>query len=150
MTHTFASQFRDRPLAQVIGYGPPAADETRIFVFGSNLAGIHGAGAAAYAEAWYGAVYGCGLGVTGKAYAIPTKDGNIDTLPLDRIKEYVEVFMGYARYAQRYGWRFQVTRIGCGLAGYTDEQIAPLFKGCPSNCDLPEGWREIAEKERVL
>lgn len=115
-----------------------------IFVFGSNLAGRHGAGAALHARIEHGAIYGQGDGLQGNSYAIPTKDGNIETLPLSEIKQYVEEFKTFATNHPELS--FFVTRIGCGLAGYTDEQIAPMFKGSPSNCQLPEGW----ESEEVL
>jgi len=110
-----------------------------IFVFGSNLAGRHGKGAALFARQQRGAVYGVGVGRTGNAYAIPTKDEAIRTLPLDRIAPYVAAFLEYAR--DNPDLNFEVTRIGCGLAGYTDEQISPMFRAAPPNCLLPVGWR---------
>lgn len=110
-----------------------------VFVFGSNLAGRHGAGAALYARRHYGAVYGQGVGRQGNAYAIPTKDSALRTLLIDRIAEFVADFLDYARSHQ--DEQFQVTRIGCGLAGYTDAQIAPMFEHAPANCILPLGWR---------
>jgi hypothetical protein len=110
-----------------------------IFVFGSNLAGRHGKGAALHARQKHGAEYGVGSGPTGNAYAIPTKDENIRTLPLVRIALYVAEFLEYAR---SHSWvDFEVTRIGCGYAGYTDAQIAPMFAEAPANCHLPDGWR---------
>jgi hypothetical protein len=109
-----------------------------IFVFGSNLAGRHGAGAALFAAKYQGAIYGQGVGMQGEAYAIPTKDAELKVLPLDIIKKYVKEFLKYAR--EHDALTFQVTRIGCGLAGYSDWQIAPMFKGAPENCRLPEGW----------
>lgn len=112
-----------------------------IFVFGSNEAGYHGAGAAAYARDNYGAIVGVGWGQQGDSFAIPTKDHNIETLPLDKIKSYVDQFVKIAK--QHDDKCFYVTRIGCGLAGYDDEDIAPMFKGAPPNCILPVGWREI-------
>lgn len=110
-----------------------------VFVFGSNLAGRHGAGAARFARTHRGAVYGSGEGRQGQSYAIPTKDSKLRTLPLDQIALHVEKFLEYA--AGHPGLTFEVTRVGCGLAGYSDEQIAPLFKGAPDNCALPIGWR---------
>jgi hypothetical protein len=110
-----------------------------IFVFGSNLAGRHGAGAALFARQNHGAIYGQGIGRQGNSYAIPTKDFSIHTLPLNHIRDYVNEFLQYARANPEL--QFQVTRIGCGLAGYTDSDIAPMFKGAPANCHLPEGWR---------
>lgn len=113
-----------------------------IFVFGSNLAGRHGAGAALHARREHGAEYGTGHGPTGTAYAIPTKDERLRSLPLSRIKEYVNEFLVYT-------WghseeRFEVTKIGCGLAGYTEADIAPMFAGAGLNCRLPAGWRDLA------
>lgn len=113
----------------------------KIFVFGSNLAGIHGAGAAAFAAQHHGAIYGCGEGRQGDSYGIPTKDHRIQTLPLEAIGVHVRRFIRYA-YDNK-DLTFQVTRIGCGLAGYVDSQIAPLFKGAPDNCELPDGWRDF-------
>ena len=116
--------------------------KNRIFVFGSNEAGIHGAGAAHDAYAKYGAIYGQGEGLQGSSYAIPTKDKHLRTLSLDVIQKYVEHFITCARAYPRQ--EFFVTRIGCGLAGLTDEQVAPMFKGAPDNVELPEGWRQLA------
>lgn len=110
-----------------------------VFVFGSNLAGRHGAGAALCALQEHGAAYGVGVGRQGNSYAIPTKDEELRTLPLVKIAPHVGRFLRYA-YA-RPEERFQVTRVGCGLAGYTDADIAPMFATAPPNCDLPEGWR---------
>lgn len=110
-----------------------------IFVFGSNLAGIHGAGAAKFALEKRGAIWGQGIGLQGNSYGIPTKDKNIQTLPLDQIRLYVNDFLALAW--ARYDLEFEVTRIGCGLAGYTDTDIAPMFEGAPGNCSLPPGWR---------
>jgi hypothetical protein len=112
-----------------------------IFVFGSNEAGIHGAGAAHDALRHFGAVYGQGIGPQGESYAIPTKDHKLHTLPIATIDTYVACFLAYARFQDHKC--FHVTRIGCGLAGYSDYDIAPLFKGASINCILPFGWREI-------
>lgn len=109
-----------------------------IFVFGSNLAGRHGKGAALHARQHHGATYGQGEGLQGDSYAVPTKDANLRTLPLDTIAKHVESFLMFAR---QFNATFVVTRIGCGLAGYTDSQIAPMFKDAPSNCTLPDDWR---------
>jgi len=116
------------------------AHENEIFVFGSNLAGRHGKGAALTARRDYGAVTGVGMGRTGNAYAIPTKDQTLVVLPLEKIKRYVLAFVAYAH--SHPDLTFRVTRVGCGLAGYGDEDVAPFFKGAPENCILPEGWRE--------
>lgn len=97
----------------------------RIFVFGSNLAGRHGKGAAHAALMDHGAVYGQGVGLQGNSYGIPTKDENLKTLPLHRIAEYVYEFLVFVE--QHPDWLFELTPIGCGLAGYSPEQIAPMF-----------------------
>lgn len=110
-----------------------------VFVFGANLAGRHGAGAALYAREHHGAELGVGFGPTGTAWAIPTKDYHLATLPLAKIKPYVETFLHYARKMPHL--TFKVTAIGTGLAGYTHADIAPMFKGAPSNCILPEEWQ---------
>lgn len=119
----------------------PIADLTSIFVFGSNLAGRHGKGAALAAVRQHGAVYGQGVGLQGRAYAIPTKDHKLRTLPLWVIETYVQEFLAFA--AAHPELTFNVTRVGCGLAGYTEREIAPMFAGAPDNCRLPEGWREL-------
>lgn len=122
-----------------------------IFVFGSNLGGIHGSGAARVAREEFGAVYLIGVGPCGQSYAIPTKNEDVtSTLPLHTIKLYVEQFIEYARLCDEnyVNWRgatgiaekFFVTSIGCGLAGYKPEQIAPMFKGAPDNCSFPDTW----------
>lgn len=114
-----------------------------IFVFGSNLAGRHGKGAALAARTEHGAQYGVGVGPTGNAYAIPTKGRTLVTLPLAVIEHHVAEFLKYA-YAHP-ELEFNVTRIGCGLAGYRDAQIAPFFAGAPANVHLPTGWLGIIE-----
>jgi hypothetical protein len=109
-----------------------------ILVFGSNLAGRHGKGAALYARREYGAIYGQGVGLQGDSYAIPTKDRNLKTLPLDIIKQYVDEFLIFA--TSNPDLTFQVTAIGTGLAGYKHKDIAPMFKNAPANCILPKEW----------
>lgn len=111
-----------------------------IFVFGSNLAGRHGAGAALFAKNHRGAIYGQGVGRQGDSYAIPTKSAQLVTLTLGIIASYVVDFLHYARLNPTL--TFEVTRIGCGLAGYKDADIAPMFKNAPPNCRLPSGWRD--------
>jgi hypothetical protein len=115
--------------------------KNQIFVFGSNLAGRHGKGAALTAYRKYGAIYGQGVGMQGNSFAIPTKDENLNTLPVNKIEKYVNNFIKYATLNP--DLTFQVTRIGCGLAGYEDSDIAPLFINAPSNCILPVGWRNF-------
>lgn len=116
----------------------------QIFVFGSNIAGRHGAGAAKQAVK-FGAIYGEGVGLFGQTYAIPTKDRNIITLPLYKITKYVNDFIYFAS-VQTFN-EFLVTRIGCGLAGYQDKDIAPLFKDCLklSNVILPKTFVDILQ-----
>jgi len=113
---------------------------TRVFVFGSNRAGRHGAGAALYAREHHGAQLGLGEGMSGTSYAIPTKDKHILTLPLDQIKEHVRIFLEFASLHPEL--KFDITRVGCGLAGYTDDRIAPLFYSAPANCYFPREWEE--------
>lgn len=117
-----------------------------VFVFGSNMAGIHGAGAARIAEQQFGAIRHIGVGYMASAifdnchsFAIPTKDRGIRTLPLTVIKQNIEDFCIWAKKNPNY--EFFITRIGCGLAGYSNEDIAPLFKGAPANCSFPEQWK---------
>lgn len=112
-----------------------------IFVFGSNLKGIHGAGAAKYARENYGAELGCGKGRTGNSYAIPTKITPYETLPLEAINVFVNEFIKYA--VDHPKDEFILTAIGCGLAGYNPEQIAPMFSYTPSNVTLPREFVEV-------
>jgi hypothetical protein len=114
-----------------------------IFVFGSNLAGRHGAGAALWARNHYGARYGQGEGLSGMSYALPTKDERISTLPLARIKKHVDRFLECAR--DRQDLTFRVTAIGCGLAGFQPEEIAPFFRDAPENCILPREFSRVLE-----
>src|SRR5436190_23971898 len=101
-----------------------------IFVFGSNLAGRHGKGTAKEAVEKYGAILGKGKGRQGNSYAIPTKDKKLRVLPLSRIQYHVSQFKVYADRNPKL--KFYVTRVGCGLAGYTDRDIAPMFNHSPS------------------
>ena len=116
-----------------------------VFVFGSNTPwGRHGMGAAKLALQQFGARYGRGIGFVGRSYAIPTKTSETKTspltvLPLSFIAEHVRDFVDFAR--EHPELSFFVTRIGCGLAGYADAEMAPLFRGAPTNCDFPEEWR---------
>ena len=116
-----------------------------IFVFGSNLAGRHGAGAAFFARQNHGAIYGQGIGLQGNSYAIPTKDLRIKTLPLSAIKKHVDTFIQYAK--EHPELMFNVTRVGCGLAGYKDIDIAPMFAECCSigNIRIPLEFIEVIE-----
>ena len=119
---------------------------TNVFVFGSNELGRHGAGAAKYALDHHGAVYGKGEGLQGNSYGIPTKDGGLRPLPLNSINEYVRRFIQFAR--RNSNENYDITRVGCGLAGYTDDQIAPMFRTVPkTNCFLPLEWKPILGEE---
>ena len=114
--------------------------EGEIFVFGSNLAGQHMGGAARAAYDKFGAIWGQGVGLQGQSYAIPTMQGGVDT-----IKPYVDDFIEFARTHPE--MRFLVTRIGCGIAGFKDAEIAPLFKDAIPirNIFLPDTfWDELA------
>ena len=106
-----------------------------IFVFGSNLQGMHGGGAAYTAHRKFGAVMGQGVGLQGQSYAIPTMQGGVET-----IRPYVNEFIAFAKAHPEL--TFLVTRIGCGIAGFTDEEISPLFAEAHGveNIILPEGW----------
>jgi hypothetical protein len=106
-----------------------------IFVFGSNLRGMHAGGAARAAYHKFGDVMGQGVGLQGQSYAIPTMQGGVET-----IKPYVDEFIDFAR--QHPELTFLVTRIGCGIAGFRDEEIAPLFAEAHqlSNVVLPPNW----------
>lgn len=118
-----------------------------VFVFGSNESGIHGAGAALFAERKLGAQPGNGWGLSGQSFAIPTKDWEITKLPLEVVKFYVERFIAFTRGHYHYKWKFYVTKIGCGLAGFTPEEIAPLFKGCrdQKNIWLPQDFHDVID-----
>lgn len=118
---------------------------TEVFVFGSNLAGRHGRGAAKQALEW-GAFYGFFDGAYGQVYAIPTKDANIETLPIDEISFYADKFIRFA--STRKTITFLVTPIGTGLAGMTPEQIAPLFRAAIDlpNVHLPKRFWEVLLK----
>ena len=112
-----------------------ALEPNEIFVFGSNLEGMHGGGAALIAYREFGAVWGQGVGLQGQSYGIPTMQGGVET-----IRPYVDGFIEFAK--KHPELTFLVTRIGCGIAGFTDEEISPLFKMAHDlqNVVLPEGW----------
>lgn len=125
-----------------------------IFVFGSNLAGRHGAGAALWAKENRGAIYGVGEGLQGRSYAIPTKDGRnrriplsdpAQTLPLAQIAQHVAAFLEFARRHPKA--TFDVTPVGCGKAGYSPAQIAPMFKDAPDNCHLPPEFTAVLQTQ---
>jgi hypothetical protein len=112
--------------------------EDEVFVFGSNLKGMHGGGAACVAYDKFGAVWGQGVGMQGQSYAIPTMQGGIET-----IKPYTDEFIEYAK--QHPEKKFLVTPIGCGIAGFSESEIAPLFKDAVGleNVWLPEKFYEF-------
>lgn len=124
-------------------------DEGTVFVFGSNLAGRHGKGAALVAKERFGATPGVGRGRMGRSYGIPTKRNgpvssvtgkpSLVTLSLADIAKEVEAFIAYATHNREE--RFFVTRIGCNLAGYSDGEIAPMFAGAPDNCSFAVEWK---------
>lgn len=115
-----------------------------VFVFGSNVDGLHYGGAAAAAFKDYGAEWGVAAGRTGNSYAIPTVDLKDSTArPLNVIAGYVHNFKVHAELNPSED--FFVTAIGCGIAGFKHAQIAPLFKGAPTNCNFPEEWKEFLE-----
>lgn len=115
--------------------------ENEIFVFGSNLCGFHGSGAARMAYERFGAVWGKGVGLQGQSYAIPTMQGGVET-----IKPYVDAFIQFAKKNSQL--TFLVTRIGCGIAGFRDDEIAPLFKEALNidNVILPKEFEEYLEE----
>ena len=112
-----------------------------IFVFGSNLGGYHGGGAAAIAMRKFGAIWGQGVGLQGQSYAIPTMQGGVET-----IKPYVDEFIAFA--TEHPELKFYVTRIGCGIAGFRDEEIAPLFAAALElpQVILPESFVRLLEQ----
>jgi hypothetical protein len=114
-------------------------DDDRVFVFGSNILGLHGGGAAYYAHSKLGAEWGVGEGPTGRTYALPTcfEPG----MPVDMmtLEVAVDCFLDYAHLSP--AERFFVSEVGCGLAGFYACEVAPLFVDAPENCDLPPGWR---------
>lgn len=117
-------------------------DGELVFVFGSNEKGIHGGGAARVAREKHGAVLHQGFGPQGGSFGIPTcskPTGELNhEISIDRIKYYVDCFLLYA--AQNPELEFKVTQVGCGLAGWTIEQIAPLFVNAPDNCQFDTDW----------
>ena len=114
-----------------------------IFVFGSNIQGIHGAGAAKMAREHFGAKLRMADGLCGQSYAIPTRDmvakNHFENLKLSIIKINIEKFITFANDNERMS--FYLTRVACGLAGYHDSVIAPLFSGCRTNCSFPQNWK---------
>lgn len=112
--------------------------DNEIFVFGSNLAGRHGKGAALTAALNYGAIRGQGVGLQGRSYAIPTKDAALHGLPLPAIDQHIGDFIEFAKAHPEL--RFYVTPVGCGLRGLEQSAVFPLFDGMPGNCRFAETW----------
>lgn len=133
----FESKVQKRYTPEHINY----LEENEIFVFGSNLQGWHGGGAAAAAHMWFGAIWGCGVGIQGQSYAIPTMHGGVK-----EIKPFVDEFIVYAK--EHPELTFLVTRIGCGIAGFKDDEIAPLFREAKDmgNVILPESFHRVLEQ----
>ncbi len=113
-------------------------EDNEVFVFGSNLEGMHGGGAARIAHKSFGAVWGQGVGIQGQSYGIPTMHGGVET-----ITPYVDEFIEFAKAHPEL--HFYVTRIGCGIAGFKDEEIAPLFTKAigMENVSLPKSFVEL-------
>ena len=110
------------------------------------MSGIHGAGAARYAHQFRRAVWGVGEGITGDCYALPTKGLNITFMDLDQVQKGVQKFMKYAY--DHPNTEFQVTQVGCGLSGFTKEQIAPMFEYAWENCYFDYAWRNLLPPEK--
>jgi hypothetical protein len=119
-----------------------------VFVFGSNLKGLHGAGAAKQAMKW-GAIYFCPYGLQGRTYAIPTKGSRLETLEIEEIERYVSIFIHYA--SKRNDLKFLVTEIGCGLAGLTPNVVAPLFSEAVKypNIYLPKRFWDVITADNL-
>lgn len=117
-------------------------EENEIFVFGSNLEGNHGGGAALAAYEKFGAVWGQGTGLQGSSYGIPTMHGGID-----EIRPFVDEFIDFAK--ENTDLIFLVTRVGCGIAGFHETEIAPLFSEAKniSNIYLPESFWEVINRK---
>lgn len=117
--------------------------EDTIFVFGSNRGGRHSKGAALTAQRKFGAAMGCGYGIQGRSFGIPTKDAKLKVLTLYDISNYCSKFIEYAEIHSDV--KFFVTEIGCGLAGFSPKQIAPFFTNAPDNCILPISFKKYVE-----
>ena len=123
------------------------SDRRPIFVFGSNRQGRHGKGVALCALRVWGAIYGIAEGLRGKSYAIVTKELRKDwpRVTLTEVRTGVRRFLGFARRAEENDCHlyFLVQPIGCGLAGFTPLEIAPMFRNAPKNVDLPEEFKRV-------
>lgn len=126
------------------GTEPPIESKPWIFVFGSNQAGIHGAGAALLARTSYGARPGVGFGQEQRSFAIPTKDKEIKTLPLKSITDFVKLARKHIEHRiENAHDRYWFTAIGCGLAGYSHKDIAPMFAGIGQNIRFPQTSQKL-------
>ena len=123
--------------------GTLPANAEAVFVFGSNLAGNHLGGAAKVAVDKFGALDGWPRGAWGFSYAIPTLDEQFTRLPIKQIALDIAAFLTHA--ASEPGTKFFITRIGCGIAGFADSDIAPMFKSAPANCSFPLEWKPYVE-----
>lgn len=119
-------------------------DANTIFVFGSNLAGTHQGGAAKIALQHFGAVKGAGRGWAGQSYAIPTMNEHLQQMPLSQIEHYIDDFKIYTKNHPQN--TYFITAVGCGVAGYKVEEIAPMFKGISKNVIFPASFRPFVEK----
>lgn len=113
-------------------------DGVSIFVFGSNEKGLHGGGAAKVAHNDYGAIWGHGEGLYGRSYALPTCQWPGVPLDIGVVGHYVRRFIDHAKRNPQLS--FWVTKVGCGLAGFKEEEVIPFFKDVPENVILPEDW----------
>ncbi len=116
-------------------------ESNEVFVFGSNLAGCHAGGAARVACQRFGAVWGQGVGLQGQSYAIPTMQGGVET-----IAPYVDEFIEFAK--SHPDMTFLVTPIGCGIAGFTPRELAPLFVRAVDveNVLLPKSFVDVLQQ----
>lgn len=132
MKYQFSNQFK-----------PLVNDSNLVFVFGSNEGGHHGAGSARWAAENAGAIMRVGFGHHGRSFALPTKGPRIENIPIERVADYVYMFLTYARHHPEL--IFMVTAVGCGLAGFKDRDIAPLFQEHPDNCWFDTLWQNHME-----
>jgi len=113
--------------------------ENQIFIFGSNLNGAHGAGAARQAHDDFGAEYGVGEGVTGQSYAFPTLNKNMQKVPTEALEASRDKLFAFAQANPQL--EFLLTKVGCGLAGFPEEEMESLFDVVPENIIKPKEWR---------
>ncbi|MEK7738529.1 MAG: hypothetical protein AAB326_00640, partial [Pseudomonadota bacterium] len=118
--------------------------EDTVFVFGSNMAGTHQGGAAKTAHLHFGATKGVGRGWAGQSFAIPTMNEHLQQMPLSQIQHYIDDFKIYTKNHPK--MKYFITSVGCGVAGYKVEEIAPMFKGISRNVIFPASFRPFVEK----